>query len=190
MTKYMPNGDLYKELCGVKCKPFSEAKAKEVIRQVAKGLKVLHDGNILHRDIKLNNILVNHHEPEQQYYIADMGSAQILPTKESTCKFRICTAGYTAPEMLFGKPYGLAYDIWGLGALIYVLLLAKMPFWHDDDDMRNKRVCFEPLNLEFASVGRAMSPEVKDLLHRMLTKSPGDRIDIDEVLEHPWLAAN
>lgn len=99
----MDSGDLFDTLTEKDIqRPYEEAKNKVIIRQLATGLKAMHDRNILHRDIKVNNILVDKKgvDADPQYYIADMGSAQILPTKESTCTFRICTAGYTAPEML------------------------------------------------------------------------------------------
>ena len=133
VTKYMPGGDLLSYLCTLDVQPLDEKKAKKIVRQLVTGLKAMHDKNIMHRDIKLNNILVSDGRKgevdDRKFYLADMGSAAILPTKDAKCTFRICTAGYTAPEMLQAQPYGLPYDIWSLGALVYLLLIAKLPFW-------------------------------------------------------------
>ena len=139
VTKFMNDGDLFDQLTKSKIvKPFAEDRCKKILKQLATGLKAMHDRNILHRDIKVNNILVsNCGDGDQQFYLGDMGSAQILPTKESKCTFRICTAGYTAPELLQAKPYGLPYDIWGLGAVLHLLLTVQLPFWDEADAKRN-----------------------------------------------------
>ena len=64
--------------------------------------------------------------------IADLGSAVKLRSLTDTVTFKIGTPGYIAPEIILGKPYGLAVDIWSLGCIMHVLLTATPPFWDDD----------------------------------------------------------
>jgi len=63
---------------------------------------------------------------------ADLGSAVKPRTKTDTVTFKIGTPGYIAPEIILGKPYGLAVDVWSLGCIMHVLLTATPPFWDDD----------------------------------------------------------
>ena len=64
--------------------------------------------------------------------IADLGSAVKLRSQTDTVTFKIGTPGYIAPEIILGKPYGLAVDVWSLGCIMHVLLTATPPFWDDD----------------------------------------------------------
>ena len=81
-------------------------------------------------------------------YLADFGSAVQLESKDSTVNFRIGTAGFMPPELLFADPYGLPGDIWGLGCVLYAMITFEPPFWHDKSSVRNERVCYESLNLD------------------------------------------
>jgi len=96
------------------------------------GVQALHKKNILHRDIKLENILVTDLTEDTGVRIADMGSAIHLDSPTATTNFMIGTPGYIAPEMLRGEAYGLAYDVWAIGALMHALLTMELPFWSAD----------------------------------------------------------
>lgn len=100
------------------------------------GLQDLHQKNIVHRDIKLENILMSSLQNNFQAKIADFGSATILPTADSKARLQIGTNGYFAPEILKAEEYGKEVDIYSLGALTYALLTAKLPFWDADTDKK------------------------------------------------------
>ena len=100
--------------------------------------------------------------------LADLGSAVKLESADDTSSFQIGTPGYLAPEVLLGKPYSFSCDIWSIGALMSVLLSAKLPFWDDDRKDRKRRVCTEPLNLEANSFMSRLSDDAKDLITGML----------------------
>ena len=99
---------------------------------MALGVQALHKKNILHRDIKLENILVTDQTEDTGVRIGDMGSAIQLDSPTGTTSFMIGTPGYIAPEMLLGEAYGLAYDVWAIGALMNALLTMELPFWVAD----------------------------------------------------------
>lgn len=81
--------------------------------------------------------------------LADFGSAVVMDhPKVLGTKFLVGTPGYIAPELLLGQKVGLPTDIYSLGALMFNLLTSDLPFWDDDRQKRNRRVCLEPLNLE------------------------------------------
>lgn len=119
--------------------------------------------------------------------IADLGSAIKLKSATDTTSFQIGTPGYMAPEILRGKPYSFSVDIWSIGALMFVLLTAQLPFWDNNRRERRRRVCKEALDLEADPIASQLTPEAKDLLRGMLTKPVNQRLTIDQVLAHPWL---
>ena len=86
-----------------------------------------------------------------------------------------------------GKPYSFSCDIWSIGALMTVLLSAKLPFFDNDRKERKRRVCTEPLDLESCNFMANLSEPAKNLVTGMLTKDPAQRLSIDQVLAHEWL---
>lgn len=99
-------------------------------------MQVFHQKNIVHRDIKVENILVSDNTSKATFKLADFGSATKLSSPEDTTDIRIGTPGYMAPEVLLGKPYSFSCDIWSLGALMTVLVSAQLPFYES-----NRRLC-------------------------------------------------
>ena len=187
VTKFMPTGDLFNYICQQKKQPLEEEHTKSIIRQLCQGVQALHSRNIIHRDIKIENILMSDNTKQASLRLADLGSAIKLESADDTSSFQIGTPGYLAPEVLLAKPYSFSCDIWGIGALMTVLLSAKLPFWDDDRKERKRRVCFEPLNLEENSLMSCLSENAKDIVTGMLKKDPSERLTIDQVLAHEWL---
>ena len=183
--KYMPAGDLYRYIRLID-QPLDEDHAKLIIRQVAKGIQALHSHLIIHRDIKSENILVTDNSRETTIKIADYGSAFKLQSANDTANLRIGTPGYTAPEVLRGKKYGLGCDIWSIGALMHFLLSCRAPFTDYDHRNYNIRALIEPLNLEADQYLTQLSDPAKDLLWCMLEKDPRYRPTIEQVLAHEW----
>jgi len=172
VTKFMPAGDLLNYLMKQPIQPLPESHAKKIIRDVAKGLQSLHDRLIIHRDIKIENILMTDFTVDATPRIADLGSAVKLRTSTDTVTFKIGTPGYIAPEVILGKPYGLACDIWSMGCLMHVLLTASPPFWEDDRTVRNARVCNEQFDSSGNHYIARLSLPAKNLLVSMLHKDP------------------
>ena len=119
------------------------------------------------------------HIEDAQLRIGDLGSAIKLRSATDTTRFQIGTPGYMAPEILRGHSYSFSCDIWSVGALMFVLLTAQLPFWDNDRRERRRRVCKEALDLESDEIARELSPEAKDLLYGMLTKPADRRLTID-----------
>ena len=111
----------------------SEARAKELIHQLATALYYLHSFGIAHRDLKPENILMENKSDTACCKIVDFGLSKIIgPNESSTDPFG--TLSYVAPEVLMQKPYGKEVDIWSLGVITYLLLSKVLPF--DDEDER------------------------------------------------------
>jgi serine/threonine protein kinase len=181
VSKFMPAGDLLNYLMKQPVQPLQESQARRIIIQVAIGLQSLHERNILHRDIKIENILMSDFSEEAKVRIADLGSAIKLASPSDTTNFKIGTPGYVAPEVLQGLPYSFGCDVWSLGCLMHVLLTATPPFWNDDRKERTRKVCHEPLDLENNQYMAKLSDSCKELLILLLTKDPAYRPSISQV---------
>lgn len=187
-------------------KPFHIAQAKKIIRSIAIGLKFLHDHDIVHRDIKPGNIFIDENCIVK---LGDFGSSRIINQNIKQITPSVGTKWYKAPEIIFGKKdYTNKVDIWSFGCLIAELFLLEPLFPGATD--------FEMVNMIFSFLGfskedeDALTPNMKinykeqipdifentfdcadfmsiDLLKKMLTVNPKKRINIDEVLSHPFL---
>lgn len=178
VMEYEKGGDLlnYMREKGV----MPEDKAKIVMNNTIEGLEHLHKKMILHRDIKLDNILLG---SEFNAKIADFGISCTIV--EGEILYKQCgTPAYLAPEIIKNEGYtGFATDIWSLGVLLHTLLLGKVPFKADTLEVLYSRILSS--QVEIPSSPR-ISEECKDLILRMLDKNPKDRISVDEIKKHPW----
>ena len=132
----------------------------------------------MHRDIKVENVLVSDLTCEAKVFLADFGSAIKLNSPLESTSFRVGTPGYIAPEVIKGEPYSFSCDVWSLGCLLYVLLTATPPLWDSDRKVREQRVCHEELDLRSHAYTRRLSEPCQDLLNLLLEKDPALRPDI------------
>jgi len=154
-------------------------------------MEYLHSRNIVHRDVKPENILYVA-DGSSEIKLIDFGYAGIWsPHKELT---GLCgTPDYVAPEVLSwyeeddsGTPYGKGSDLWSLGVLLYVILSGCSPFSADEEEAileLVKEARFEYHEAEWGMV----SAEAKDLISKLLVVDPEARLTMAAVLEHPWL---
>ena len=152
-------------------------------------MQALHKVNIIHRDVKLDNVLFN--VKTGVCKLADLGVAVQLRYSSATENMVVGSRGYFAPEMLKESChwYDIAADVFSLGALMYVLLTARLPFFDARQGTKEYkvRVLNEPLNLEANYDTAKLSVAAKSLLQGILEKNPAQRLTIGQVLVHPWL---
>ena len=186
VMEYCDGGDLAKEMKRRANRPFSEDEARRVVQQVAKGLLYLHKNNIFHRDITMANILVDgwNREEGPSYKIADFGLAVENKEKEKTHMTLCGTPNAIAPEVVKKEPYDFQVDIWGLGTILYTLLVGRQPF--DDGNVKStlKRTVHQ--NPSFPP---GLSQNAIHLINGMLQKDEGERFTLQQVLRHPFVTA-
>ncbi|XP_061774418.1 striated muscle preferentially expressed protein kinase isoform X1 [Nerophis ophidion] len=159
-----------------------ESDVHSCIRQLLEGLDYLHHINILHLDIKPDNILMADAHSDQ-IRICDFGNAlEITPDEAQYCKYG--TPEFVAPEIVNQTPVSKATDIWPVGVIAYLCLTGVSPFAGENDrfsvmNIRNYNVAFEE-NM-FAHLSR----EAKGFIIKLLV---ADRLrpDTQECLRHPW----
>ena len=100
---------------------------RHLLRQICDAILYLHQRQIIHRDIKLENILLSEDGYSCKVKLADFGLSEQLVDGESTHRSRSGTREYQAPEIVEGRPYGRPSDIWSLGCLMFVVLTAEFP---------------------------------------------------------------
>jgi len=182
VMKYMRGGELFTHLR--REKRFNEERVKFYAAQVILALGHLHSKDIIYRDMKPENILMD----EKGYIsLTDFGMAKVL--KEGVATTFCGTPEYLAPEIIKESGHDRMVDWWGLGILIYELLIGLPPFYHV-----NQNVMFELITegeVRFPKMIK-ISDEVKDLISKCLIKDPAQRMgsqsDSEEFKRHPWFA--
>ena len=156
-----------------------EPEAVTIFAQILKGIEYCHHFRICHRDLKLENILLN---KKNEVKIADFGFAALQPPGWKL--IRPCgTPHYAAPEVITGIEYdGPPADIWSCGIILFALLNGFVPF--DDDD---HLVVLQKAKTGIFAMPPDMSAEAKDFIHRILTVDPDQRITMEEIWTHPLI---
>ena len=128
VSEFCSGGDLQMYMSNQQYEPLDEARANDFVFKIAQGLKHLHDRNIIHLDIKPENILMSDNSKNAMPIITDFGSSKILKNEDQTCTELRGTKGFMAPELLNRTPYSLPVDIFSLGVLLFVLVSSHLPF--------------------------------------------------------------
>ncbi|KDE09716.1 CAMK/CAMKL/KIN1 protein kinase [Microbotryum lychnidis-dioicae p1A1 Lamole] len=155
-----------------------ERSARKFARQIGSALEYCHANSIVHRDLKIENILIS---KTGNIKIIDFGLSNLYSPTSQLSTF--CGSLYfAAPELLNAKPYtGPEVDVWSFGIVLYVLVCGKVPF--DDQSMPALHAKIKRGQVEYPNW---LSAECKHLLSRMLVTSPAARATMSEVLSHPW----
>ena len=157
----------------------SENIAKIIFKQIMEGLKYINKKNIVHRDIKLDNILIDLNNTVK---ICDFGVSKRISENEIMVD-HCGTPGYIAPEIYKNKGYeGFQCDIWSAGITLYYMLCGSQPFKAYSLKEMEKKV----LKGEYEEI-KNVSNEANDLIKKMLEIDPDVRIKLNDVLNHPWL---
>lgn len=159
----------------------SECMAYNIISQLVDAVQYLHDHNIIHRDIKLENLLYDN-ETNMHVVLADFGFATIRAKDDPLLEDFPGSPAYAAPELMRGTPYtGYASDIWAIGVCLYVLVTGEFPFWSD-----NRQLMREKILKDSPRIHRHLSPDCVELIFSLLKKYPKERPDISEIKESAW----
>ena len=173
-------GELFERI--VKKKRLQEKDAAEILFKITHAISHCHSRNIVHRDLKAENILFEtKSDNKNDVKIIDFGLAR--KKEKHNMHSIVGTPCYVAPEVLEGT-YDYKCDIWALGILTYVMLFGKYPF-----DDQNKSVLFDKIkNAEPKYNTSLISNEALNLIQSLLKKDPKKRPDASSILDHPWFA--
>uniref|UniRef100_A0A8C9YXF8 Protein kinase C n=1 Tax=Sander lucioperca TaxID=283035 RepID=A0A8C9YXF8_SANLU len=134
------------------------------------GLQFLHTKGIIYRDLKLDNVMLDH---EGHIKIADFGMCKENVFGENRATTFCGTPDYIAPEILLGQKYSFSVDWWSFGVLLYEMLVGQSPFHGDDEDE-----LFESIRMDTPHYPRWINKEAKDLLEQLFERDPTRRLGI------------
>lgn len=174
MLEYCNEGDLMQYL--KKRGKLTEEEAVDIFVQILNAFKTLVKNKIMHRDFKLANILKHNGIVK----VADFGFAKILDD-DAYAKTMLGSPLNMAPEILGGKDYNNKADIWSLGTCLYELLFGAPPYTAKNIVELLQKIQRTPFELPKSA---RLSPEVEDVLRRMLVFRPDQRIEWDDLFAH------
>ena len=193
VLEYAEKGELFDYVYYPK-KGFGERFGRFIFKQILNGLNGCHQNGIAHRDLKMENIML---DKDFNIKLADFGFATLLKGKngDNILTTPLGTLAYAAPEILLKKPYdGVKTDIFSLGVVLFTLVTCKMAFCQASRGDRFYRYVihksvdkyWEKLQSQGNNI-TSLSSEFKDLFIKMISFNPNDRPSIQEVAMHPWM---
>jgi serine/threonine protein kinase len=161
-----------------------EAPAFRIFSQLFHAVAYCHSQSVIHRDIKLENMLLTD-KSELSILLCDFGFSVIRKRNDDLLEDYPGSPAYAAPELMRGVPYtGYNSDIWAMGVVLYMLVCGAYPFWDEDKPEMYRQILeddpFYPPELK-------LSTEIKDLINWMLMKNEHDRPSLAQIKEHAWM---
>ena len=155
-----------------------EQEAKRLFMQILAGVHYIHSLNIAHRDIKLENILL---DSLQNVKIIDFGFSTCMP-KDKRIKLFCGTPSYMSPEIVNNQEYlGQPADVWALGVLLFAMLCGCFPFTGVND-----RDLFRKISKGIFSIPTHIGQEARDLIKKMIQINPLNRPNCSDLLNESW----
>ncbi|XP_062203952.1 serine/threonine-protein kinase SAPK9 [Phragmites australis] len=188
VMEYASGGELFERICSAG--RFSEDEARFFFQQLISGVSYCHSMQVCHRDLKLENTLLDG-STTPRLKICDFGYSK-SSVLHSQPKSTVGTPAYIAPEILRKKEYdGKIADVWSCGVTLYVMLVGAYPF-EDPEDPKNFRTTIQKiLGVQYAIPYYVhISPECRDLISRIFVANPETRITMPEIKNHPWFVKN
>uniref|UniRef100_A0AC34R183 Non-specific serine/threonine protein kinase n=1 Tax=Panagrolaimus sp. JU765 TaxID=591449 RepID=A0AC34R183_9BILA len=186
VIEFLEGGDLLTQFENQGSQPYKEEQVAKIMKQIGSAVQFLHDMNIAHRDIKLENILCTSTDSENCIYkLGDFGFAK-RPERNHLMESPCCTPFYAPPEVLKHDFYDKSCDMWSLGVVMYILLCGYPPFYS------MKGLPFSPGMQQRITTGLYAFPpdewdvvkeSTKDEVRHLLTTDPAKRTTIYDLMK-------
>ncbi|XP_021714240.1 serine/threonine-protein kinase SRK2I-like [Chenopodium quinoa] len=188
VMEYASGGELFERICNAG--RFSEDEARFFFQQLISGVSYCHAMQVCHRDLKLENTLLDG-SPAPRLKICDFGYSK-SSVYHSQPKSTVGTPAYIAPEVLLRKEYdGKIADVWSCGVTLYVMLVGAYPFEDPEEPKDFRKMIQRILSVQYAIPDSInISPECRHLISRIFVQEPESRISIPEIKRHEWFIKN
>ena len=187
VTEYLPGGSLQEYISQQKQKKLTEKHARAFFRQLLSAMNYLHGKGILHRDLKLQNLMLD--ASKKKLKIIDFGLSSFL-NKNQMLNTHCGSAAYAAPELLEkGTSYGTSVEVWSLGVILFAMVTGKLPFNFTRGDKVENVIAQirRGLCLSHEKYVKPLSKELRNLLEAMLEPDLTRRINLASILTHSWV---
>lgn len=185
VTEIVTGGPLFAWLEGLNFQ-IPEATARSLTRDIAKGLAYLHSYGIVHRDIKLENILLDTSGPEVKAKVIDYGLSCFLGPGQKTNE-PVGTLKYVAPEIISRMQYREKIDCWSLGVIVFIFIQGSVPFYGKNDQEIAMRILRKKVRFDSEKWENVPLPTCQ-ALEGLLNRKPERRLSMQELLRSEWLA--
>ncbi|KAK4353790.1 hypothetical protein RND71_025984 [Anisodus tanguticus] len=179
VLEYVNGGELFDRIFSKGKLP--EAQGRKLFQQLVDGVSYCHDKGVFHRDLKLENVLI---DSRGNIKITDFGlSALPQHFRDDGLLHTTCgSPNYVAPEILSNRGYdGATSDTWSCGVILYVILTGYLPF-----DDRNLAVLYQKILKGDVHIPKWLSPGAKNIIKRILDPNPHTRITMAQIKEDEW----
>nr|QSH71606.1 serine/threonine-protein kinase SAPK7-like [Hedychium coronarium] len=188
VMEYAKGGELFDRICDAG--RFSEDEARYFFQQLISGVSYCHFRQICHRDLKLENTLLDG-SPAPRLKICDFGYSK-SSLLHSRPKSTVGTPAYIAPEVLSPREYdGKQADVWSCGVTLYVMLVGAYPFEDQNDPKNIKKTIRKIMSVQYKIPDYVhISQDCKQLISRIFVANPTKRITINEIRSQAWFMRN
>ena len=159
-------------------KGFNSEEISEIMEELNNTFKIMKENNIIHRNLKLENILIKYHDKEHKKYTLKL--SDYICSKRLISLSQNCIDIYMAPEILSGGEYNYKCDLWSIGIIIYRLIFGNMPYKGETEN----EILNNINNLGNKILKEAENKDLIDLIKKLLEKDPLKRINWDEYYNH------
>lgn len=191
ITEYLPGSDIFTQI-RKEGKVFTELECRRIIKSLLITVKSLHDKNIIHRDLKLENLfyypITNemHQSNDHIIKLIDFGFATHVQGMNITDG--VGTLYYAAPEVYKHEPYGKPVDLWSIGVIAYILMYGKYPFYSKQKNQLSKLILSGTFEFpERNKSGEMVSTKFKTFIMKLLLLNPLKRFTVEDALKHNWI---
>lgn len=191
VMEYVAGGELRARVDHPTGNLIKEHDAVRIARNLLSAVMYLHEQGIVHRDIKLENVLcVDEDESKPvRVKLADFGSSTTITSKRRQLNTAVGTGYYLAPEIIEEKEYGTAVDMWACGVLFYIMLSSQLPFLGSDPEEYLENVLAQ--DVTFAEEDwKGISKDAQEFIQRLMVREPEKRMTASEALNHRWVSDN
>ncbi|TKY60156.1 Serine/threonine-protein kinase SRK2A [Spatholobus suberectus] len=187
VMEYAAGGELFERVCRG---AIQEDEARYFFQQLISGVSYFHDMAICHRDLKLENTILDG-SPDHCLKICDFGYSKscLLHSRPNSM---IGTPAYIAPEILSEKDYdGKLADVWSCGVILYTMLVGALPFEDKEDRQNLQKTIKRVMAVQYKFPDKVcISQDSKNLISRIFVANPAMRITMKEIKSHPWFLKN
>uniref|UniRef100_A0A7S1QFW0 non-specific serine/threonine protein kinase n=1 Tax=Neobodo designis TaxID=312471 RepID=A0A7S1QFW0_NEODS len=180
VMEFADGGDLSNKVKNAHGVHFSQEQVLDWAIQIALALQHITAKRILHRDVKTQNVFLT---SDGLCKLGDFGIARTLASTFDQAHTFVGTPYYLSPELILERPYDAMSDTWAFGVCLYEMMALKHPFNANDMKSLMQRI----LKVQYDPPPTTYSPELRNIVTRLLTKDPAQRMKLSEMLEAPIL---